>query len=315
MWTGVVILLRLETYTPPETLFFLGPISRLIQRHMTWFMKDMLVAFFAIGLSGLIWRPYTTEKFHALLVIGLAIAYALLLNLCGAILSVNHIDWYKATFNDLFDLLPVWTMASLGIVLVNSVLNILPPGLILSALAISLMGFVFIRFQNRMFRIFLSRTTRKRKNAGVARERVLIVGSGRTAEYIAWMLDHPTYVCKFQVVGFLEDNIMTQGTRIYGARVIGRLRDIQTIIAEKDIGLVLLADHRLNSHECYQICKECSSASVKVAVVPDIFGSINDLLEMPISSEPIEEGTKIGLPCMHCLANHIGIKKNEETHA
>jgi FlaA1/EpsC-like NDP-sugar epimerase len=81
------------------------------------------------------------------------------------------------------------------------------------------------------------------------------------------------------VIGFMDDDLFAQGMRIYGANVIGRVKDIPQTVQKHDVGLILLADHRISNKEQQSIAKSCEGTSVRFAVVPDIFGSLRGLME------------------------------------
>ena len=55
-WTLLVLFPRIGKYTPPEDALFLGPLARLMSRHMSWFLVDALVTFIAMGLTGLFFQ-------------------------------------------------------------------------------------------------------------------------------------------------------------------------------------------------------------------------------------------------------------------
>jgi FlaA1/EpsC-like NDP-sugar epimerase len=174
------------------------------------------------------------------------------------------------------------------------------------ASGLALAGFALIRYRGRLITGFLSRIMLYRIGAQPTRERVLIVGSGRTAEHIAWLLDHPTYSGKFQVVGFVDDDLLSQGMRIYGASILGTCKNIPELVQKHDVGLILLADHRLAYEEYQSISAACEGTSVRIAVVPDIFGSLRSLSEA-LSAYPQDGNGRIldDLRCIGCMAKYV----------
>ena len=132
-------------------------------------------------------------------------------------------------------------------------------------------------------------------------ERILIVGAGRTAEHIAWLLDHPTYSKKFIIAGFIDDDLLSQGLKIYGYKVIGTRADIKNIINKYDIGLIILADYHMTDSDHCSICDLVEGTSIRVLVAPDIFGSLGGLENASSGNTPV---TLDSFQCQHCIARY-----------
>ena len=130
----------------------------------------------------------------------------------------------------------------------------------------------------------------------------MIVGSGRTAEHIAWLMDHPTYSGKFQIVGFIDDDLLSQGMKIYGSKVIGRVEDIHTIVKKHDIGLIILADNQTTASKYTEFRNIASFSPARIVVAPDIFGSLSSLDCKSTNIEAIDNLNNF--QCQHCLARY-----------
>ncbi len=62
LWTVVLLMPRLKVSSPPEHLLFVGPVTRLAQRYVNWFLWDFLVVLAAMGLvSGVVALPRPVE--------------------------------------------------------------------------------------------------------------------------------------------------------------------------------------------------------------------------------------------------------------
>ena len=305
IWTLFILLPKVKVNTVPEELIFLGPITRLIRRHVSWLSIDLIVTLIAIGITGIVWRAFGPLNIGWLKAIGVSAGFALLFSLIGAAFGMNRITWSKAITADAYNLLPPWLIASTIAFIGNRVIGIFPPALILVASGLALAGFVLIRYRGRLITVFLSRILRHRIGTQPTRERVLIVGSGRTAEHIAWLLDHPTYAGKFQVVGFVDDDLLSQGMRIYGASILGTCKNIPELVQKHDVGLILLADHRLAYKEYQSISAAYEGTSVRIAVIPDIFGSLLGLSEA-LSAYPQDSNSWApdDLRCIGCMAKY-----------
>ncbi|OGO34540.1 MAG: hypothetical protein A2W35_05960 [Chloroflexi bacterium RBG_16_57_11] len=317
LWTALILIPKIGSKSLPEDLLFVGPFSRLIHRYLNWFTIDLLVTFTAISLTGLIWRAFGPLHIGWIKAAAIAFGFATIFSLIGAILGVNRIAWSKASFADAYDLLPAWLIAFIIASLANWQMTLLPWVLVIVASIIALGGFNLVRYRSRLITALLVSILRRTGGASEARERVLIVGSGRTAEHIAWLLDHPTYARKFQVVGFVEDDLLDKGMRIYGAQVVGACQDLIQLVKKHDVGLIFLADHRLTYNQYHSIEEACYDLPAKIMLVPDIFGSLNNLLEdMPVHISTGEDCLeKPEFCCQRCLARYGAPEIEDETEA
>lgn len=305
LWTVLVLLPKIRTYTPPEQLLFVGPITRLIRRYMNWFSIDLLVTFCAIGLTGLIWWVDAPLNIGWPRAVAGAIAFSLIFSVTGALMGVNRIKWSQALDVDVFDLFPAWMVATLIAFLVNLLVGLFPTGLILMACGLALGGFIVVRYHSRLLTGFLSRVLGQRGTHAMARERVLIVGSGPTAQLATWLLDHPANAHRFRIVGMIDDDLFRQGMRMFGVEVLGNCKDLGRLIAEHDAGVVILADQEIAAREFSAIDERCRARSTRLAVLPDIFAALNGQalgVEAGLQVGQTDEEHELNAACRHCLA-------------
>lgn len=310
LWTALILLPKIRSHAPPETLIFVGPVTRFIKRYAHWFWIDTLVTFAAIAAAGVAWRlrgPLHVGFWQCVLY---AVGFALLFSISGAVIGVNRITWSKATYQDVFDLLPAWLIASGAALLMRRFMPVLPAGLVLAACLIGLAGFIGVRYRSRLITGLLSRIIDAKMKTWKARERVLIVGSGRTAEHIALLLNHSAYARRFQVVGFVVDDLFVQGMRMYGARIIGMFSDIPGLVRKLDAGVIILADHHIGSHRAATIAGKCKGMMTRVVVIPDLFGSLGGLIASTEGVQPCAEDAAetANFRCQHCLARYSPIE-------
>lgn len=302
LWTAILLLPRIKTYSPPEQLLFVGPVTRLMQRYMGWFLWDIVVALLAISVTGAVVSLFAPVGLDWLMLLKMAFWYAVIFDLAGVLVNTNRISWTKATSWESGSLLLTWlivTVAALGLqAYAFGLSDARTVGLILASSILSLAGYTFVRYRRRLLRGLASRLAVNRSQA--PRERVLIVGSGRTAEHIAWLMGHPTYARKFCIVGFIEDDLLSQGMQIYGARVVGRVADVPKIAREQHADLIILADSQaaLRNHKVFRDMTVFSPA--RVVVAPDIFGSLSSL--DGASPGHKSAGGANDFQCQYCLA-------------
>jgi lipopolysaccharide/colanic/teichoic acid biosynthesis glycosyltransferase len=305
LWTVFLLIPKIKAYSPPEQLLFVGPMTRLFQRYISWFIWDSLVVFASISLAGAVVRLFGPLNIGWLMAVEMALAYSLLYSVVGMLLKINRINWPKASTWELGRLGLAWIIATTATLVFHYYLGVKSIrflGVILDVSMLSLFGIMVIRYRERLVNGLLSRLVTRQINSRTIRERVLIVGSGRTAEHIAWLMDHPTYSKKFQIFGFIDDDLRTQGMQIYGSKVIGKVKDIQKIVQSHDIGVIILADNQMASHKYREFCDTASFSPAKIVVAPDLFGSLSGLKSGSIKNEAKDNLNDF--QCQHCLARY-----------
>jgi len=294
-WTFLVLLPKVGMHLPPEERLFLGPLSRLIRRYISWFIVDILATFTAISLTGILWRSLAPLNVGWGKAIAIAIGFSLLYSLVGAVMGVNRIDWNSAEFADALDLLPAVGLATVIALSMNYIWTaqaLLPPGLILMSAVLAYAGFVMVRYRTRLISGLVSRWLSLRGGAVSAQERVLIVGGGESGQFIAWWLQNGASRGIFRTVGYVDDDLYKQDTRIRGVNVLGRREDIPALVKQYDVGIILFAIHNIPAAEKQRLLKICSSTSARLFSVPDIMANLREVasgLEKPASTISLTE--------------------------
>jgi lipopolysaccharide/colanic/teichoic acid biosynthesis glycosyltransferase len=305
LWTALIILPKIKSYPPPEKLLFAGPVARLIQRYVSWFIWDFLVVLASISITGAFVRLFGPLNIGWLKAAAMALGCSMLYSLVGLFLNTNRINWPKASSWEAGRLWASWMVSTTVILCFHFYLGVTSLriyGLLIGASILSLFGIIIIRYRGRLISGLLSRLLTHRLRTHETRERVLIVGSGRTAEHISWLMDHPTYSGKFQIVGFIDDDLMSQGMKIYGSKVIGKVDEIHRIVKKRDIGLIILADNQIASDRYKEFHNTSSFSPARIVVAPDIFGSLSGLDSGSTNSEANDNLNDF--QCQHCLARY-----------
>jgi lipopolysaccharide/colanic/teichoic acid biosynthesis glycosyltransferase len=277
LWTTLILVPKISSYEPPEKLLFVGPITHLVRRYVNWFVADLLVTLVAIGSTGLLWRSYGPLDVGWPKSVAAALALAFLFSITGAVFGVNRIDWRKAAPVDAYDLLAAWAVAVLLAFMINLLGHVLPFGLVVMASLLALCGFVVVRFRGRLATGLASYLLRHRGTAGSNRERVLIVGSDRNAQHAAWILGQPGNAQRFQVFGYVDNDLFAQGMRVRGANVVGTHSDIPELVAQHDIKVIILADHGITEDQHCSIAEVCRAANTRFVFMPNMVDSLGDL--------------------------------------
>jgi lipopolysaccharide/colanic/teichoic acid biosynthesis glycosyltransferase len=334
-WTALVLLPQVKEYAPPEGKLFVGPVTRLVQRHMSWFLADTLITLAAMGATGLFWRSLGPLNVGWVPAFILALSFAVLFSLTNASLGVNRIDWSRAAASDTLDLLPGAALATGLAILFNYFYPIrlvallyggqlpdwltrplLPSGLILMASLLALLGFVAVRYRGRLITGLAARWLSWRDIPPTARERVLIIGGGETGRFAAWMLGQGRYASTFHVVGFVDDDLHKLDTRIQGTQVLGSRAQIPEIVTQQDIGIIIFAIHNITASERRELLEICSTTPARVVLFPDIPAALSGLAHQPRASletngeasyyPEVEQRGR--LPCNLCLVKISPIK-------
>lgn len=280
LWTVFLLMPRIKNYSPPELFLFVGPITRLFQRYVNWFIWDLLVVLVSAGLVMATAAILGPARVSALALLGMLFGYCVLLSSTGLLMKTNQVKWPKATTREWGNLWATWFFVTALIVGVHHQLGVTDlrayEAILLTAL-LSIAGFTIGRYRERLMSGLRSRAKARRKNQGAPLTRVLVIGSGRTAEHIAWLMDHPAYSSKFQVAGFIDDDLLSQGMKVYGSRVIGQMKDIPQLLRDRGIKLIVLADAQMAEQNCDLFQELASEGAVRVVMVPDIFGALAGL--------------------------------------
>lgn len=298
-WTLLVLLPRIGKFAPPEESLFLGPLSRLMSRHVSWFLADVLVTFIAMGAAGLFFRAISPLNVGWLPAFVLALGFAMLYSMANYFLGVNRIVWSKAPATDAIDLVPGALISTIIALLVNNfwpagllglpftgVITpwgadaLLPTSMLLMSAGLAFTGFVLVRYRSRLITGLATRWLALRGNATATLERVLIVGGGETGQFAAWMLkNNQKYFETLQIVGFADDDLFIQGVRIHGFNVLGRRVDIPQLVARHDIGILIFAIHNISASERQQVLDICTSTPAHVVLFPDIPSALNGIVQ------------------------------------
>ena len=280
LWTIVLLAPRIKSYTPPELFLFVGPITRLAQRYVNWFVWDFAVVLAAATLVITVATFMGPLRPPAVLFLGMMFAYCVLLSCIGVLLKSNQVKWPKATTREWGNLWLAWlgvTMLVIGIHSQVGVQELRSYEIILLTCLLSIAGFTAGRYRERLISGLRTQLKARRQSQGTPRTRVLVVGSGRTAEHIAWLMDHPAYKAKFQIMGFIDDDLLSQGMKVYGSKVIGQIKDIPQLLCERNIKLIVLADTRMADQNYDAFRGYACGGSVRVVEVPDVFGALAGL--------------------------------------
>jgi len=294
-YTLLILLPRLKKTSPPEESLIVGPFSNFGRRHFSWFAVDTLTTLVAISLVGLLWRSFGPLNVGWLTALIFGILFALIFSFTSALFGLQKIYWSRSSGTQALDLLPPVGIATAIILLINQYVLMVDPqdpyqvvisipnlqplfpiSMILLAAALSLVGFVLVRYRSRLITGLATRWVNMRGKAPPAQERALIIGSGETGQYVSLMLTAGYYRDMLKIVGFVDDDFYKLDSRIQGINVIGRCRDIPELVSKYDIGVIIYAIHNITNKGRREILDLCYKTPARTVFFPDIPIIFND---------------------------------------
>jgi len=193
--------------------------------------------------------------------------------------SVSRVD----ELTQVFGAVSVATMMAVAISILtfkNSVFELdFPRGMILYAW---LLGVILIMLGREIHR----RTWQRLRMRGIARDRVLVVGSGDAAQAIIQKIQWSPYL-GYELVGVVNGSDGMPEVR--GAPVLGELQELTEIVDRYHIDEVIIAQPEgTPRRDIAQLVSMCQRGSVAIKIFPDLFEfittgvSIDDLGGVPL---------------------------------
>lgn len=277
-WTLMILLPRVNQFSIPEDRLYWGPVSRLINRYLTWFLADFLVAFLAVGTAGVIWRLSAPLDLGITLDLAIALVIALLFSSVNALLGLNRVTWSKARAADSMDLAITATIVSAIIFTINFLWPngpLLPPGMVVVSGALAFTGFIATRYRSRLITGLATRWVQmRRESLSTVSEKILVIGAGESAQFSTWLIRQGKLAPTFSIIGMVDDDPRKQGTRIDGCNVIGKTRDIPELTHHYDVGLILYSISNISPVEQERILSICQYSGVPVVMVSDLLETL-----------------------------------------
>lgn len=271
--TAITLLPMLRRTSFNQHWLFGGPFYLFFRRIFSWFLIDMFVTTFAVGISGVVWRLSAIINLGWQNYLLMSFAIAVFVSLINLIMGLNRVNWRSAS--------PVYVVdlaVSVGITMLvvygATRLWLTDPWLPFSLIwliGITMMvGLVFVRYRDRMFTGLANRWLLLRSAKSSFAERVLIVGAGSLAEMTIWLMQRSAYSSIFGTIGMVDDDPRKRNLESYGVRVLGVTKDIPAIVEKYQIGLIFFAitDGSEQDQDC--ITKVCETTDAKIVVIPDL---------------------------------------------
>jgi hypothetical protein len=265
----------------PEMLYN-GPLSRLTRRYLSWFVIDMLAAFTAVSVAGLLWRLNAPLELGLPVALQMAALMALVFSLVNSFMGLGRVAWRYARAEYAFDLALsslISTLIVIGVSWLWPWVHFLTPGLALTAGLIAFLGFLSLRYRERLLTGLARHWLQRREHHGQLGERVLVVGAGECGLLACWLLNRSRLSAAFSVAGMVDDDPSKAGMVVDGHPVFGLTRRIPELVEQMDIGVILFAIENIQPEEQGRILALCQGTPARLVMVPDLMQMFHEYLD------------------------------------
>ena len=100
-------------------------------------------------------------------------------------------------------------------------------------------------------------------------KRFLIVGAGDAGEALLREI-HRMPVAQYDVIGFIDDDAVKQGTNIHGIPVLGRVEGLPEICGDRNIEEIAIAMPSARPTELRRVVQFCTGTKIRFRTVPSI---------------------------------------------
>ena len=287
--TAINLLPRNRKKKVHESNLYHGPLRRLLNRHIFWFISDTTISFVMVAITGVLWRLSNPIHAGVLCSFVSAVLIALIFSLINMMFGLHKISWSSAGGSLIFDL-SISIFLATGIVMIinemNLLLGYLPPAMLLMSSLLAFIGFVAVRYRSRILSGIRYRYGKLNEGSKqLLKERVLIVGAGELGGIASWLIKHGDFSRAFSVVGFLDDDPAKNGMIVDGSPVLGMTTELVDIINQHDVALVVFAITRITDVKRDSIIRVCKNTGTNFFVFPRIF----DLMMSSLNQEVTEK--------------------------
>jgi lipopolysaccharide/colanic/teichoic acid biosynthesis glycosyltransferase len=244
-----------------------GPLISFTYSFLNWFLIDLIISILTTSVSILIWRlsmPLDIGVGSALL---FAFLIALGFSFTNLIFGLNRMVWRFARAEAVIDIgvsVGITTVV-LGILAVFNLLPARIPLAILFLIAVlSFIGFVIVRYRERVLTGLATRWLSLRGKGGQKGERVIIIGAGEVGLKTSWYIQRGYLDNVFSIVGFVDDDIYKDELIIDGSPVLGKTADLPALIQQHRVDVIIFAIEKITTWRRKKILAKCETAGVKV---------------------------------------------------
>ncbi len=292
--TLLYLLPRLRKSHIPEASLFWGPLARFASRYLTWFFMDTVTAYFAMGISASLWRLSSPFNIGWLKWLVIAASVGVCFSFINSLMGLTQIQWRRASSREVIPLAFSTALSTLLLLLTARLVFPgwgLPPGMLILTGMFSFLGFLFMRYRERLLTGFAAFWLSSRSLNRTVGERVLLIGAGKNSELATWFITHSEYAQVFNVVGIVDDDPRKQGLYFDGYCVLGSTRDIRSLAKKYNIGLAIFTIWNIEDEERQRILADCQAAQIRLVMFPDVLAELAASFQVSPANPPTEYAT------------------------
>jgi FlaA1/EpsC-like NDP-sugar epimerase len=286
LWrTARVLSPRFVQASPEIEEFLFGPIQRFVRRRLSWFTLDLLLGYLAVLMAGLVWRragPVMDAPwlYHVAVASGAALTFTLVNQIYG----LQHSLWHCTSGQETFDILLATGVSTALLLFAGLVLDLAIEWIVLVGFFAGSL-FTAARYRKRLIGGALARCRGLwQKLPDQSQKALLIVGAGRTGQYLALQLRNERRENGCRLVGIADDDLSKVGMCIHGVEVLGRCQQIPHLVDRYGVDLIAIAIDDLDARNRQAVLKVCGSTNAQVKVIPDVIQIIEDADKPPVDS-------------------------------
>jgi len=227
-------------------------------------LLDSLIVSFAIFAATWIVYP-NIDNYNTTILVITALALLAFHHLFAFIYKLYNKVWAYASVGELFAIVKAITLSIISAAIVQFLINDFT--IYRRALIVTwLLHIILIGGSRFAWRVVRDRYIFSNKG----KMRTLIVGAGSAGTMIARQLKNNHDDAELLPVAFVDDDISKQRMEMYGVPVLGRIKDIPTIVENHNIEHVVIAIPSLKNGELNKIVTTCNETNAKVKMIPKI---------------------------------------------
>ena len=297
--TFIALLPGLRKAAIPEKYLYRGPLSSFFHFFLNWFVLDWFISFLAFSITGIIWRLHGPINWGWRIALENALIIALVFSLTNLILGINRITWRKAPPEASFGLGLSTAVSTFILIGGNYFLNInalsINTEIITTSGVLAWMGFVTMRYRDRILTGIAARWLNLRKDNVNFGERAIIVGAGDLGEFVSVLMRGREFTRTINLVGFVDDDLQKISTRMNGLLVLDTTAQLPRLMEKHQINLVIFAVGHLEDPRWSHLLDICKTKSARVVMFPNLM----DLLRSSYhTTEPLQcPADPLASPC------------------
>ena len=128
---------------------------------------------------------------------------------------------------------------------------------------------------------------------------VLIYGAGEAGAMLAREMRRNRSL-RLELVAFLDDDPSRRGQQVYGVEVVGPLRDLPLVVAEREVAEVIVAQPHIGGDRLRQVVALCEAAGVAVRTLPAVTELLDETVSVnrvrPVRVEDLLRRERVAIP-------------------